>query len=215
MKLEAIRRLIATEKSFMPVHEDNFSTKSDQEIVSLTLKNKEIYQYLVRRYEEKLLRYIIRISGVRTEDAEDILQNVFIKVYKNLNDFDADLKFSSWIYRITHNETISHFRKANSRPKILDSEASEVFVNIIKDDLNIKLDLEKSNLKEIFQKVILNLDEKYREVIILKYMEDMDYQEVSDVLRKPMGTVATLLKKAKEQLKKEIIKNKTLFQEYV
>ena len=203
------------EQLFMPIQNDDFLTKNDQEIVSLTLKNKEIYQYLVKRYEEKLLRYIIRISGVRTEDAEDILQNVFIKVYKNLNDFDVDLKFSSWIYRITHNETISYFRKSNSRPKTLDSEASEVFVNIIKDDLNIKLQLEKSNLKEIFQKVILNLDEKYREVIILKYVEDMDYQEVSDVLKKPMGTVATLLKKAKEQLKKEIIKNKTLFQEYV
>lgn len=199
----------------MFTQQNNLSEKTDQEIVFLTLKNKDYYQFLVKRYEEKLLRYVIRISGLKKEDAEDILQNVFIKIYRNLNDFDRDLKFSSWAYRITHNETISYLRKLKARPKTLNPETSELVMTMLSSDFNIKSDSEKKELKDIFQKVISGLDQKYQEVVILKYIEDMDYQEISDVLKKPMGTIATLLKKAKEQLKKEILRNKPLFQEYV
>ncbi len=190
----------------MPENE-TFLDKKDEELVKLTLRDKENYRYLMGRYEEKLMRYIIRLCGATREDAEDILQNVFIKTYQNLNDFDTSLKFSSWIYRIAHNETISFLRKSSSRPKTINSEAGSFLLNTLKADLNMEEAIDEKNTAEEINKTIKGLDGKYRDVLILKYMEDKDYREISDILKKPPGTVATLLKRAREQLKKEILKH--------
>jgi len=194
---------------------ENLGTKTDAELVILTLKDKDYYRYLVGRYEDKLMRYIIRLSGLKQEDAQDVLQDVFIKTYQALNDFDARLKFSSWIYRITHNETINHLRKMYARPQVISSEASELILGLLHADLHIEDDIDKNALAEKLAQIIQKLDEKYRDVIILKYMEAKDYNEISDILKKPMGTVATLLKRAKEELKKEILNNKSLVQLHV
>ena len=113
---------------------ENILEKSDPELVELSLKNKEFYGFLIQKYQDKLKRYILRISGGVYNDADDILQDVFIKVYKNLNDYDPELKFSSWIYRITHNETISFLRKVNRKPTTYNFEIDAVKVKTIEED---------------------------------------------------------------------------------
>jgi RNA polymerase sigma-70 factor, ECF subfamily len=193
------------------LNEATYLEKKDEELVKFALTEKEDYSYLMKRYQDKLKRYIIRLSGVKEEDAEDILQDVFIKAYQNLNDFDMSLKFSSWIYRIAHNETVSYLRKLGARPKIIDPEASSTIINLTGSGLDIIGNLDKKITLGKVTEVIDILDKKYRDVLVLKYMEDKDYKEISDILKKPPGTVATLLKRAKDQLKKEIIKNKIIF----
>jgi RNA polymerase sigma-70 factor, ECF subfamily len=188
-----------------------YSEKKDEELVLLALVQKENYKYLMQRYQEKLKRYIIRVSGARQEDAEDILQNVFIRAYQNLNDFDTSLKFSSWIYRITHNETVSFLRKASARPKMIDSEKSALIIDLTGSRLDMADDLDKKFTAEKIAKTISLLDKRYQDVLVLKYLEDKDYREISDILRKPPGTVATLLRRAKDQLKEKIIKNSKIF----
>ena len=89
---------------------------SDQELVVQALFDPEAFSQIIERYQDKLLRYIMRISNVSVQDAEDILQETFIKAYSNLNDYDHSLQFSSWIYRIAHNQTISSYRKRSVRP---------------------------------------------------------------------------------------------------
>lgn len=190
----------------MPNNKEPYLDKTDEELIELTLENKENYRYLMQRYEEKLTRYIIRLSGARREDAEDILQNVFIKAYRNLNDFDKSLKFSSWLYRIAHNEAVTFLRKMSVRPKTVDPEASSSIFNLLGADLNIEEVIDKKYLAEKIKEIISTLDEKYRDVILLKYIEDKDYREISDILKKPPETIATLLKRGREQLKKEILK---------
>jgi RNA polymerase sigma-70 factor, ECF subfamily len=103
----------------------DFSEKKDEELVLISISDQDAFSELIRRYEAKLFNYIKRISSLSKEDAEDILQEVFIKVYKNLNGFDVDLKFSSWIYRITHNEVITNFRKFSRKPKIFDLDIND------------------------------------------------------------------------------------------
>lgn len=190
--------------------QEDFLNKTDQELVALTLKEKEFYTHLMQRYEEKLKRYIVRLSGGREEDANDILQEVFIKVYKNLNGYDPDLKFSSWIYRIAHNETITFLRKINRRPTTYNFDIDAVRVKTIKEDLNIEKEIDKKRFADDILKVIGKLSEKHKEVILLRYMEDKDYKEISDILKKPAGTVATLLRQAKGEFKKEILKDSRL-----
>ncbi len=180
-----------------------FSNKTDEQLVALTLKNPEAYAFLVGRYEEKLLRYVMRISRSTKEDGEDILQDVFLSAYKNLNDFDQALKFSSWVYRITHNKVISHFRKVTARPKTTTYEGDSNLLNILASDEDLARELERKYTVAEVKGVLEKLDERYREVLVLKFLEEKDYKEISDILEKPMGTVATLISRAKKQFKEK------------
>lgn len=183
-----------------------FAEKTDEELVALTLENPQVYAFLVERFEEKLLRYIMRISRSTKEDGEDLLQEVFLSAYRNLNDFDQDLKFSSWIYRITHNKVISHFRKVTARPKTTTYEGDSNLLNILASDEDIARSLERKYTAQEVKELLEKLDERYREVLVLKFLEEKDYKEISDILEKPMGTVATLISRAKTQFKEKMLK---------
>jgi len=179
--------------------------KTDEQIVVLTLKNQDYYLCLMKRYEIKLLNYILKISNISREDAEDILQEVFVKAYQNLNDFDLNFKFSNWIYSIAHNTTISVFRKKNVRPQTVSWEDKDLD-NILKSTLDVEdASLQKQTYKHIL-KIIDQLPLKFKDVLILKFVEGKDYREISDILHKPMGTIATLINRAKKSLKQELEK---------
>ena len=179
--------------------------KTDEQIVALTLKNQDYYLYLMKRYETKLLNYILKISNISREDAEDILQEVFVKAYQNLNDFDLNFKFSNWIYSIAHNATISAFRRKQVRPQTVSWEDKDLN-NILKSTLDVEnSSLQKLTYKQIL-KIINQLPLKYKDVLILKFVEGKDYREISDILHKPMGTTATLINRAKKSLKQELKK---------
>jgi RNA polymerase sigma-70 factor (ECF subfamily) len=181
--------------------------KTDEELVAQTLKDRDVFVYIINRYEQKLYHYIRRITNVSPEEAEDVLQDVFIKVFRNLNDFDQDLKFSSWIYRIAHNQVISNFRKRKVRPENYSVELSEGLIQTLAGNLDIEEETDRKLLKENIAKGLKKLDKKYREVLVLRFLEEKSYEEISDILMKPKGTVATLINKAKKQFFKEIKKN--------
>lgn len=186
----------------------NAQNISDEELVKLTLENQENFAYIMERYKGKLMSYILRLTNINNEDAEDLLQDIFIKVYLNLNDFNDDLKFSSWIYRITHNHVISNHRKLKVRPEgylvnIDDQAARNLAANI-----NIEAGADLSILKRNIFKVLNKMEGKYREVLILKYWEEKNYQEISDIIKKPTGTVASTINKAKQEFKKELAQQK-------
>ena len=179
--------------------------KTDKQFVALTLKNQDYYLCLMKRYEGRLLNYILKISNINKEDAEDILQEVFLKAYQNLNDFDLNFKFSNWIYSIAHNTTISTFRKKNIRPQSV-SWDNEELINILESTYNVEKDTIRQLAYEQILDIINRLPLKYKEVLILKFIENKDYKEISDILHKPMGTIATLINRAKKSLKQELLK---------
>jgi RNA polymerase sigma-70 factor (ECF subfamily) len=191
------------------MEEKNCLDKKDSELVKLSLENQDYFLCIVRKYEAPLMRYIRRITNVSLEDAEDLLQETFIKVYTNLNGFDTSLKFSSWIYRIAHNEVISNFRKLKVRPEKINSEINGDVLKKIKSELNIEKEIDQKILKEKLVNLIDQLDIKYREVIILKYLESKSYEEISDIIKKPVNTVGTLINRAKNKLN-NIIKNNNI-----
>lgn len=177
---------------------------TDQELVDLTLKSEDNFLYLMQRYETKLLRYIKRLSNISHEEAEDILQESFIKIYQNINGFDKKLKFSSWIYRITHNEVISYWRKTKTRPQNITWEINDQILNNIIADFDINQSIDADLLSQDINRMLNKLDKKYQEVLILKFLEGKSYKEISDILKKPMGTVATLVNRAKKQFRDNI-----------
>ena len=175
--------------------------RKDEEIVKLSVEDPTQYKYLVEKYERRLLSYVKRIIYVNTEDAEDILQEVFLKAYRNLNGFNTNKKFSSWIYRIAHNEAISFFRKNSKRNvEIVNDLSKDLF-----DSISSGLDLEREYIEEEerkrFEKIIQSLDRKYRDVLILKFLEEKDYNEISEILEISSGTVGSLISRAKVKLK--------------
>ena len=178
--------------------------KSDEELVKLSLADRDNFALVINRYKTKLYNYIRRITNIDSEEAEDILQEVFIKTYLNLNEFDADLKFSSWIYRIAHNEVISHYRKTKARPQGYAVKLEDNALNNLASDLDIADETDRIILKSNIQKILGKIDKKYREVLILKFLEEKSYSEISDIIKRPMGTVASLINKAKQELKKEL-----------
>ena len=178
---------------------------TDEEIVVATLTDKERFGELMRRYEAKLRRYIARL-GIRNEDDQlDVLQEIFIKVYRTLNGFDGRLKFSSWIYRIAHNEAISWYRKKHVRPEghlVGDSEDVLSFAAGILDSAEVQFD--QSINAEVVRLALQNIDPKYAQVLILRFFEHKEYEEISDILQMPVGSVGTLLHRGKKQLARAI-----------
>ncbi len=171
---------------------------SDAQIVELVLSDLNAYRYIIGRYEEKLLRYIRRILYVNKEDAEDILQEVFVKAYRNINSYNRKYKFSSWIYRIAHNEAVSFLRKKNNK---FDTVQDDEIFDKIPSKSNIEDDF-LTDLKGLEVRNILErLEKKYRDVLILRYFEQMEYNEISDALRIPSGTVASLINRGKKKFK--------------
>jgi RNA polymerase sigma-70 factor (ECF subfamily) len=179
--------------------------KTDEELVKMALENQDCFAYIVERYHKKLLAYIMRISGFSREDGEDVLQEVFIKIYVNLNSFDSNLKFSSWIYRIAHNEVINNYRKKKSRPQSA-IDLDDEFINNLASDLKTDKMADAKFLKENVNRTLELMEPKYREVLVLRFWEDKDYKEISDILKKPMGTVATLISRAKNSFQEELKK---------
>lgn len=189
----------------------NIDNLTDEQIVAQSLQDRQAYAGLVLRYGDKLRRYIWRLSRLNEEDVSDILQNVFIKAYVNLNGFDKKLKFSSWIYRITHNETVSFLRQKSARPKAICPEGDlDCF-----DKLMAEIDLEREAQvffdKDKIAKILDGLGPEFREILILKYFEQKDYSEISDILQKPMGSVASQLSRAKEKFRTQAKKESIAF----
>lgn len=102
---------------------------------------------IINRYKGKLYNYIRRITNVRDEDAEDLLQDVFLKVYLNLNDFDTDLKFSSWIYAIAHNQVISQHRKISVRAEGHSTNLEDESARKLASNINIEKEVDNIYLR--------------------------------------------------------------------
>lgn len=184
------------------------SSESDAAVVRKTLSDRDSFALLISRYEAKLDRYIRRLGVFSPEDRQDVLQDIFIKVYRNLNAFDQNLSFSSWVYRVAHNETMSWFRKRSVRPErtiVMDSDAA--LNQLASDEVGSESLHVTQEIREEIQKGITALPEKYRDVLTLRYFEEKSYEEIADILEVPLGTVATLVYRAKDRLKKILATN--------
>lgn len=171
---------------------------SDLEIVRMALSDVDYFACLYDRYESRLLRYINTLVSVSHEDAADILQDSFIKVWRNLNAFDTDMKVSSWVYRIVHNETISFGRKRKSYGKDRQVDLADDVIEEISNDTEELNEDDKDLADKLTHELLEQLPFKYKTVLILKFIEGMRYEDISDILKIPEGTVAIQISRAKK-----------------
>ena len=178
----------------------NISTLSDSDVVKIVrTRDKELYAEIIKRYQKKLMRYASYIMG-DMQMAADVVQEAFIKAYINLNGFDAKKKFSSWMYRIVHNEAMNMLSKHKKQVPMNDDVEYESGVDL--EDEFIKSELISRTHHCLEQMPII-----YKEPLSLFYLEEKSYEEISDILRIPMGTVGTRVNRAKAIMKKLCQKN--------
>jgi len=171
---------------------------SDEELVEKVRKeDSELYREIVKRYQQKLYRYLRYLTN-RPSETEDLLQDVFIKTYRNLFNFDGKRKFSSWIYRIAHNEGVN-FVKKTARKKQVSLEKIDFSPESEGD--SIEDAFAKKEIREKVKQCLDELETKYREPLILYYFEDKSYREISDILRIPVKTVGTFIFRGKRILR--------------
>jgi len=154
----------------------------------------QVFSELVKRHKEKV-RNIIYITLSNGNSVDDIAQEVFITVYRNLKNFRFESQFTTWIYRITINKCKDHLRKKNVRRIFLplkDEEEEPVFESINED----------TDIKQIVHSAIATLPDKLRIPLVLKDLEGFSYQEIADSMECEIGTVKSRIFRARESLKK-------------
>ena len=151
-----------------------------------SLKNKKTkesaFKELVKQYKERLYWHIRKIV-ISHDDADDVLQNTFVKVFKNIDNFKEESKLYSWMYRIATNESISFLNKKAKRNNVDISDYQQQLVSNLESDQWFS----GSEIQIILQKAIATLPQQQQLVFKMKYFDEMKYQEISDILETSVG----------------------------
>ena len=173
---------------------------SDEVLAAQVQKgNTEVFGVLVVRYEQKLSRYGRKFLSDR-EDIKDLVQDIFLRSYENIQSFDTQMQFSSWIYRIAHNIFVNYLKKKSRNPLVFVDFDTFLSHPIYEDPAERERELKE--MEQMFAACLDQISLKYREVLILYYSEGLAYKEIADVLEIPQGTVGIRIKRGREALKK-------------
>jgi RNA polymerase sigma-70 factor (ECF subfamily) len=156
--------------------------------------DESVFAELIKRHKDKV-RNIIYLTLTNSDLVDDIAQEVFITIYKNLKNFRFESQFTTWIYRITINKCKDHLRKKNIRKIFLpikDDDEEPVFETVNED----------SDIKQIVRNAIAALPDKLRIPIVLKDLEGFSYQEIAESMQCEIGTVKSRIFRGREALKK-------------
>ncbi len=170
---------------------------TDSELVTaIVAGDQERFGELVDRYETKLVRYVVYLIHDQTA-AQDVVQEAFIKAYRNLRGFNDKYKFSSWIYRIAHNEAMTYVR----HEKHLDHDTEVETLDDTTPESTIIRQIDRAILRDRMNICLDKLDARYREVLMLQFYEGMKYDEIADVLHVPASTVGVWALRGKTKLR--------------
>ena len=182
------------------------SALSDEQLARLVQDgDTDKFGELMERYQAKLFRYGRKFL-YDSDNIEDAVQDVFIKTYQNINSFDTSQRFSPWIYRIAHNTYINAIKKSSVGPMYLFDFDTLLSYTVVDDP--VVREREQKEMKEVVDKGLALIEPKYREILVLFYIEELSYKEISEILHIPIGTVGVRIMRAKEILKEAMEKEK-------
>ena len=184
----------------------SLSSKEDTALIErATLGDEKAYRLIVEKYTRALRFHITRMVRDK-EIIDDLIQEIFLKAFSNLGSYNTSFAFSTWLYRIATNHTIDHLRKKKLRTLSIDEpiQSKDGVMHIEIADNSTRAD--ELILNQQRDKIILNaletLPSKYRMVIEMRHMEEKSYQEISEELDLPLGTVKAHIFRARELLYK-------------
>ena len=175
----------------------------DEEIARRVQRGESsLFGELVTRYEERLLRYAKKFL-LDAEDAKDLLQDVFMKAYVNIQSFDIARKFSSWIYRIAHNEFVNAIKKRSGREIFSLFDFDTILPHPVAKETADE-GAHRKEMRAMLDRGLAVLNPKYREPLVLYYFEEMSYREIAEILEIPTSTVGVRLERGKKKLKEAL-----------
>ncbi len=178
--------------------------------------NLDCFEELICAHQQKVYNIALRMLG-NEQDAFDVSQEVFIKVYKNLNGFQENASFSTWVYRIATNTCLDFLRKAKERKKDISMDAQIAFddgeASFQLEDTSA--DIEEAILRkermQVLYRAIDQLRDEHKKMIVLRELQGMSYQEIAEITGMNLGTVKSKMNRARLALKNALEKHRELF----
>jgi RNA polymerase sigma factor (sigma-70 family) len=173
-----------------------------EQLINVQTREKA-FRELISLYKERLYWHVRKIV-ISHDDTDDVLQNTFIKIYKNIGKFKQESKLFSWMYRIATNEAITFINKRNKERKINISEVQEQIVSTLESDIYFS----GEEIQEILQKAIASLPQKQQLVFNMKYFDNIKYTQISEILGTSVGALKAsyfhAVKKIESYIKKQL-----------
>jgi len=175
-------------------------------VVRILEGDRDRFTDLVRRYEKRVINYVYRITH-RYEEAHDLAQDIFVKVYLALDRYDSKYQFSTWLFRIAQNAAIDVLRKKTvievplARPTEDEPQKEREFAD---PGVSPYRALKNKQLGSAIEKAVENLPPDYRELIQLRHFAELSYEEIASMKRLPLGTVKNKLFRARNLLKEQL-----------
>jgi len=178
---------------------------SDQEIIDSVRKgNSSDYSIIVNRYKNKAFSMLKRM--LKNEfDAEETLQDCFLKAYNSLNNFKGESKFSTWFYRIVYNSALT---KISSKKRKTESEMTSVEDHFNLESIYTADEIEKKDISELVQETITKLPERYSAIITMFYLNEMSVEEISEVMELSISNVKVMLYRSRNSLRDLILNSR-------
>ena len=181
--------------------------QDDTELVRLALEeDHQAYARLVDKYKGKIFAILYRMMG-QPEDAQDLAQEVFTKAYFQLHKFQPNSNFSAWLYRMAANHCLDELRRQKRSVQTTDEEMELIDAETPEDAL-----LQKEQ-KQVLLRQVMGLEEEYRSVVVLRYIEQLSYREISKAMSIPITTVQMRLHRARKKLRDGLEKGGTSYNE--
>jgi len=185
---------------------DRDSRPSDEDLIERFQKG-DLYAFdlIVKRYKDQLLNFVYRFVG-NQEEAEDIVQETFLRVYRKRKAYKRIAKFSTWIYTIAGNLSRTELRRRKRRKlfSVTDMGFEDRDYEISDEGYNPESQVEGRLQEEIIQKEINNLSPKFREVIVLRDIQELSYEEISKIIKVPIGTVKSRVNRGRLKLQNRL-----------
>lgn len=190
----------------------NDTSVSDHELVTRAQQGSEkAYRELLGRFQRPVFSIIYRMIRDR-EQAEDLAQETFVRVFNHIDRYDPRYKFSSWIFKIATNLTIDHIRRKEldtvsidgSRNAVTAEQIEATSITIASPDENPEELLEAKQLGEEIESAIGRLRPEYRAAILLRHVDGREYQEIAEILSLPLGTVKTYIHRGRNELREQL-----------
>lgn len=181
--------------------------KIKQKIKLVKKGDQSAFEDIVEFYQNKVFAICYRMVGNQHE-AEDIAQEAFLRAYINIQSFDENRKFSTWLYRITTNLTIDRIRKKKPDyyldAEIKGTDGLDLYSQIPAEQALPEEEVESLEMQSVIQQEIMQLPEKYRSIIALRFLDELSLKEISEILALPVGTVKTRVHRGREALRKRL-----------
>lgn len=192
------------------IDQKNLAQLSDERLVALASKNnQEALEILVTRYLKIIYTFVYRAVTSR-EEAEDLTQEVFVKVWKNLDKFDANKTFKPWLYKIAKNTYLDYYKKQQPNP--FSTLAKNTFIKIQSLDQAWSLAsdspqnlVDKSLLQDKFNLAVASLETSLADIVIMHHERDLSFKAISGIKKEPLNTVKSRYRRAISKIRKSLI----------